>query len=275
MAISVNGEMITDDMIRKEADRVRPDYQQYVKVQGGNADETQLVDWAAENLTERTLVRQEGRKQTEAVAGAEVRRHYKRHAEAYAGKSEAAALEEIELDMKCERMLKEVAAAAGEPSEKEVADFYAAHPEHFQIPERVRARHIVKHWGPDVDRAKLHIEMMTAHEQLKKGTPFEELVSTGSDCADRGGDVGYFVRGQMVERFEDVAFMLKPGDISDVFETEFGLHILQVTDRKPAETAKLEQVRPQIKERLQNDRQSDAVHAWIDGLKSNAKIEKA
>ena len=90
---------------------------------------------------------------------------------------------------------------------------------------KVRASHIL---------VKTEAEAKDILEELKNGASFGDLAKDRSLCPSkkRGGDLGFFSRGKMVREFEKAAFALKKGELSDVVKTQFGYHILKVTDRK-------------------------------------------
>lgn len=103
-------------------------------------------------------------------------------------------------------------------------------------PKEVRASHIpIAARGLDAEQkanAKEKIESLL--KQIRSGESFEELAKKYSDCPSKanGGDLGYFGKGKMVKEFEDAAFALDIGEVSDVIETIFGYHIIKVTDRR-------------------------------------------
>ncbi len=143
------------------------------------------------------------------------------------------------------------------PSDKEIADFYQRNLKTlFSYPARVRARHILISVVPDApektrQQAKAKAEQIL--EQLRKGADFAKLAAQDSDdqgTRDRGGDLGFFERGEMIKPFEDAAFNLKPGQLSGVVATHFGYHIIRVDEVKPAHTDTRQQARPRIVELL-------------------------
>jgi peptidyl-prolyl cis-trans isomerase D len=143
------------------------------------------------------------------------------------------------------------------PTDKEIADFYKSNLKSlFSYPDRVRARHILIGVAPnasDKDRAAAKAKAEKILEQLKKGADFAKLAAQYSDdpgSRERGGDLGFFERGQMIKPFEDAAFALKPGQLSGVVETRFGYHIIQVEEAKPAHTDTLVQAKLRIIELL-------------------------
>jgi parvulin-like peptidyl-prolyl isomerase len=139
----------------------------------------------------------------------------------------------------------------------------------------VHAAHIVK----NVDEAATEAEALQAVRDIKKtldgGRSFEELADECSDCPGRGGDLGFFARGEMVEEFESVVFGLAPGEISDVFRSPFGFHIAKVYERRPEGPRSLNEVRKEIEHLISSERKQRAIRRFIDGLRSEADIRKA
>ncbi len=91
-------------------------------------------------------------------------------------------------------------------------------------------------------------------EKIKQGESFAKLAQENSDdpgSKEKGGDIGFFGKGRMVKPFEDAAFSLKPGQVSDVVETKFGYHIIKVEDYKEAGTKTFEEVKDLIKKQLE------------------------
>lgn len=89
----------------------------------------------------------------------------------------------------------------------------------------------------------------------------------------QGGDLGFFGKGRMVPPFEQAAFALKPGEISDVVTTQFGYHIIKLTERKPAAAVPLERVGPQVKQFLTQQKKKERVDGFIKSLKDKSRIE--
>jgi parvulin-like peptidyl-prolyl isomerase len=100
------------------------------------------------------------------------------------------------------------------------------------------------------------------------------VVGKYTDCPDNGGDLGYVVRGQLVEEFEDVVFNLSPGQVSDVFRTRFGFHIAKLYDRQPPALAPLTSIRGQIVDEVKEQKREQALGDYLDGLRSKATVEE-
>jgi peptidyl-prolyl cis-trans isomerase D len=141
-------------------------------------------------------------------------------------------------------------------SEPRVKEFYDAHPERFNAAEKVRARHILLRVPKDATEAQAADVRKRAdalRERLLRGEDFAKLASEASEdpgSKDKGGDLGFFQRGQMVKPFEDVAFAMEAGALSDVVKSDFGYHLIQVQERKPAESRSLDDVKREIAKEL-------------------------
>jgi peptidyl-prolyl cis-trans isomerase D len=125
----------------------------------------------------------------------------------------------------------------------------------YSTPEQVRASHILfKTEGKDEAAVKKAAEAVLA--RAKAGEDFAALAKKYSEDSskDKGGDLDYFGRGVMAKEFEDAAFGLQPGQISDLVKTVFGFHIIKVVDKKDAATRSLDEVRAQVTEQVKNDK---------------------
>jgi peptidyl-prolyl cis-trans isomerase D len=140
----------------------------------------------------------------------------------------------------------------------------------FRTPERVRVRHIlIKTQGKPKEQApKLKAKAEDLLKQLKGGADFAELAKKNSEdtgSAEKGGELGWIVKGQTVPNFEKTAFSLQPGTLSGIIETEYGYHILQIEEKQTAHTQTFEEAKPQLlaeaKKQAASDNLSKAMEA--------------
>jgi peptidyl-prolyl cis-trans isomerase D len=137
-------------------------------------------------------------------------------------------------------------------TDAQVQDYYSAHQKDFQIPEEVKVRHILIKVDPKADAktdaaAKEKAENLL--KQIKAGADFAALAKANSDdpgSKDSGGELGMIQRGVTVPPFEQAAFSLQPGQISDLVKTQFGYHIIKVEEKQTAHTKTLDEVKAQI-----------------------------
>jgi peptidyl-prolyl cis-trans isomerase C len=149
----------------------------------------------------------------------------------------------------------------------------------FKQSEQVKASHILIKVDAGADDAK-------KSESLKKIKDIQQKINGGGDFAElakeysegpsntRGGDLGYFRRGQMVKPFEDTAFSMKADEVSDIVETRFGYHIIKVYDIKPEQTLAYADVKDKLNQRMKQEKIEKEANQYINQLKKDAKIEK-
>ena len=176
------------------------------------------------------------------------------------------------------KMMNAQVASGTEATDVEVKDFYDKNPDRFKRPETVRASHILLRIDPTADDATKKQTRAKIDDVLKRakgGEDFAKLAQQNSQdgSAPQGGDLGYFPKEKMVPAFADVAFALKTGEISDVVTTQFGVHIIKVTDRKAAGTVPLEEVSPQVRQFLTEQKKQQQAQAFIAQVRQKAKIE--
>jgi len=150
-------------------------------------------------------------------------------------------------------------------TELEIKDYYEYNTATFTEPKQVRARHILFKLGEDAteEQDKETREKANAVlEEARQGKDFAALARKHSEgpTKGKGGDLGYFKAGQMVKPFEEAAFKLKKGEVSDLARTRFGYHIIKVEDIKEARTKPFEEVRGQIVETLTKGSSTDLAH---------------
>ncbi len=164
-------------------------------------------------------------------------------------------------------------------SDKMIEDFYNGNPQFFNKPGSVKASHILIKMDNWDDKAKVEegrkkIEAIQA--KVKKGEDFSELAKTSSEgpSAPNGGDLGFFSKGQMVKSFEDAAFALKVGEVSDIVQSNFGFHIIKVFDKKEGGVTALKDASKDIKPYLSNLEGNKLMNEYVGKLRSTATVEK-
>ena len=126
------------------------------------------------------------------------------------------------------------------------------------------------------DRAK-KITKAFAKILIEAGADFAELAGKHSQgpSGKRGGELGYFSRGDMAKPFEDAAFALKePGELSDVIKTRFGYHLIKLEDRREAGLVPFEEVQEKLQEYLQQEKVKEAVQSYVKQLRQEAEIKR-
>jgi peptidyl-prolyl cis-trans isomerase C len=167
---------------------------------------------------------------------------------------------------------------ANEPNEKAIEAYarnkYQANFEKFQVPAQSRASHILIEKKDD-NSIKEAQELLA---KIKGGAKFEDLAkefSKDPGSAARGGDLGFFGEGRMVKPFEDAVKALgKPGDISDVVESQFGFHIIRLEERQAKTTRSFEEVKPQLMAESRNELLSQKRVLKVQDISKTMTFEK-
>lgn len=208
----------------------------------------QKKDFVQEMVNERFLVREAERRQIKNLPDV------KALLESAYRKIIAAKLIEIEVDRKIK----------WDPSD--VAQYYDSHKEEFMTPLLLKASHILMSTEEEANAIKAQIDL---------GADFEALARSRStdNTATRGGDIGYFQKGQLIPEFEAEAFKLKKGEMSPVFKTQFGYHILKLTDRVEPTLKDFQVVKAHLEKQWVNEKRSRALRAFVEKIKGNAKVE--
>jgi len=159
-------------------------------------------------------------------------------------------------------------------SDKEIEEYYKNNQDKFKHPIEIRASHILIKLSKDSsseDVKKAKDEITKILNDAKKGKDFKKLAEKYSQgpSAKKGGDLGWFSKGQMVKEFEEVAFKTAPGEITGPVRTSFGLHIIKVTGKKEAGISPLDEVKDKIISELRNEK--------ITAIKNDVKqkVEKS
>ncbi len=155
---------------------------------------------------------------------------------------------------------------------------YAGSMDSFRTPEPVKVRHILlmTQGKSDAEKKAALAKAQDLLKQIKAGGDFAELAKKNSQdpgSAQNGGDLGFIVRGQTVAPFEKFAFSAKPKEISDLVTTEYGYHIIQVTEKQTARVKPFEEVKDSIAEQLKKQGVNDKMQTMTD--QARAALVKA
>jgi len=287
MALLVNGEGVEDDAIREEAERMRPAFEEAFRDEPPDARAAKLLEWARENIIEKTLLVQEARRDPRPIPAQDIEAALDDMKRQLGGEdafyrqlgltpaNEAEVRGSIELRLRVDRLLRAACGSLPRPSDEAVECYYGEHADEFTAPEQVRAAHIVKHVDIGTGPAAARAALAEVREQLERGADFGEMARAHSDCPENDGDLGYFARGQMVEEFEDRVFAMAVGQMSEVFPSRFGFHIVKLLDRRPPAPYSLDQAREQVEARLLDEARNAAIERYLDELRARASVQEA
>ncbi|MFC4323584.1 peptidylprolyl isomerase [Litchfieldia salsa] len=179
------------------------------------------------------------------------------------GASMEAVRQDLSLYLVTEKLLKERITITDE----EMTTYFEENKETYAQAEQIEASHIL------VEDEETASEVV---QKLDEGEDFAELAktySTDTTNASSGGDLGYFGKGEMVAEFENVAFNLELNTISDPVKTEYGYHIIKVTDKKAAAEADFEQSKELVEQSILEERMSTEYSTFLSELESAYSIE--
>lgn len=185
--------------------------------------------------------------------------------------------EELKRGLSIQRLIEEKVNSSVSVSEEETRSYYDENPDMFFQPEMVKASHIITLASPEdkeeVKKAALD-KITEIQGKLKQGADFAETAREFSEGPSntQGGELGFFARGQMVPEFEEAAFSLAPGEISDIVQTDFGYHLIKVSERKEASTVPYEDVGADIENFLLDQKLNAAIDSYIMDLRDKADV---
>jgi peptidyl-prolyl cis-trans isomerase C len=292
VAAKVNGRAIRESEVAQEMGQITSMMrQQGMPVPSDPSGMQQVRQNAIDNLIDKQLILEQVDKEklapTDADVTAEIEQMKKQYPDEAAfqqrlqglGLTEQDLRDEIHFNLAMRRLADKHQDIIPPPSVEEAQKFYDENKERFIEPESVRASHILIRANPtDPDTAKSAARGRAdaALAEVKGGRDFGAVATEKSEdpgSAPNGGDVGFFPRGRMVGPFEEAAFSLGVGDVSPVIETQFGYHIIKVTDKKAGREVPFPEVQEQVVHMLTQTKSERVVRALIAEARKTAKIE--
>ena len=274
MPYLVNGQPVPEQWIREEEQRIGHDLR--LETIADEAERARQLRIAAEHSAiDRMLVEQAAAQDPRPIDARAVEQEVQRQKQAGNGGAafdDAFLRQWVERQFRLQRTHAEMVAGAAQPAAREVEAFYQANRENFRSPELFRAAHIVKHVDREhsLEEARAGIEAALA--ELERGQPFAEVAERHSDCKGKGGDLGRFPAGQMVQEFEDAIRALEPGQRTGIFSTPFGFHIAELRAKAGGGAASFEEVRADIERVLALRNRHQVYLRAVAELRARAEI---
>jgi peptidyl-prolyl cis-trans isomerase C len=286
----VSGEAVSEKEVLEAIDQLAS--RQQLDQQQLKQKDTLLFSQALDNVIATVLLRNEARDMKLTLDKAKVDEAYQqiskrfpseeefKKALATRGLDEAGlrkALEENMLvSLAIEQAVREIPAAA----DTDIKKFYDENPKYFEQPEQAHAAHILLRVPPNSTpeqktEVQSRLEGIRADIESKKIT-FAEAATKYSDdkgSAQKGGDLGFFSRGRMVKPFEDAVFSSTAGTLTPIIETQFGYHLIEVIEIKPARKMSLEEASDKIKTYLEGKTKQEMVEKHVADLRAKTTIE--
>jgi len=297
VAVTVNGFEITESMVKEligpqleriaqQAAKLPPSVtEQYKKQLREDALEQlirrQLLDERVEKANI-TITEEEVMDQIDEIASAQEMslEDLKKTMEQY-GRNFEEVKEDVRKMLSRNRFMEGQWAGKVDVTEEDAKNYYDENKKRFDVPEKIRTSHILvkleladPNADPNDAKATAKVKAQDLLQQIKDGADFAELAKAHSACpsAPKGGDLGFFARGETTPQFEKAAFQLEIGQISDIVETEYGYHIIKLTDHRDASVVSFEQAQDDIIKQLTEKKQSEFAEKYINSLKAQADI---
>jgi peptidyl-prolyl cis-trans isomerase C len=292
MVAKVNGRVITSGEVAQEQTEMMKQFGGQVDASQMGQMADQMSKQALENVISRVLIEQAIEESDVAVSSAEVDERVAEikasfpSEEAYQQRLTAMGMtpdqlrNEMETALKLEKVVAEASGEPGEATEAEARQYYEENSERFVTSEQVEASHILimaDETATDEERAEARRKAESVLAEVKAGGDFAALAARHSGCpsSSNGGALGSFGRGRMVKPFEDAAFALDVGEVSDVVETRFGYHIIKVTGREGGGTMTFDEVKENLVMMLTARKRQEAMGNFTNQLRESAEIEYA
>jgi len=186
--------------------------------------------------------------------------------------------QELEIDMYMDQLIKKEIEPKIKITEKDSQAYYDKNKSKFEIQEKVRASIMLLRFNPKEGKAGEQAVLKKFESiliQVKNGADFGALAQQHSQdsLASKGGDLGFFTQKQMLPAFSSRAFKMKVGEVSEIFRTGHGFHVIKVTDRKPGSLSSFATEKEKIQKFLANKKISQATRDYIENLRKEAKIK--
>lgn len=227
-----------------------------------------------ENLITTTLVDQEAKKANVTVTDADIDQEIQDLTKQFGGEEalnnalqqSSMTIEDLKKQMPLQVKIRKLVEPKVTVTDEEISKYFDENKATFNQEEEVRASHIL---------VKTKEEADAIVKQLKEGADFAALAkekSADTGSKEKGGDLDFFKKGDMVPEFSDAAFKLKVGETSGAVKSDYGYHIIKVTDRKEAHEYTLAEKKDEIKETLTAQKVQQMSSGWLADLNKNAKI---
>ncbi len=285
MPISVNGELVDQELINQEFSQIKSWHEQKSQVSCCERDDEFLAQ-AKENVIGRILLNQKAQTSIPDLTDAEIDQALDQLKKDYGGEEQfyantgvtpdnmGAVREQISLNGKVDKLVKQICQTAEAAPEEALREFYQKNIELYTTEGRVKAMHIYKSLRQTEDKEALFQDCCKKRQAIIDGADFVQVAKEFSDKPEEEIDLGWFKRGELMDEFEFVTFSMRVDEISPVFSSYHGFHIAKVTAIDPAQAQPFESVRDKVLEDYQLEHQNKDLKVYIDQLRTEANVEE-
>jgi len=285
MSIKINDQVIPDWAIERQAEAL---FENVARGMPGKPREIVMMsalDLAKDRLIDQALMAQESRRRKYKVDSVDLQKRIKQWLKQNGGKKAFEKIKnpmirnhddlkrELSDQMRFNQLLEEESQCE-QISEAEALQYYQDRPELFRTEELLAASHFLKMGKTEEEFDQALEAVKLIRQRLEKGEDFTELVRSESDDKGNDGNLGTFGKGRMVPEFEQAAYALKPGELSQPVKTQFGWHLIQLHDRIAPKVTPFEDIKEKVIEYLTERKKDKVFEAFLDRLKAEATIEE-
>ncbi len=186
---------------------------------------------------------------------------------------------EIRRGRKVDKLVAKITSETPDPTPAEAEAYFKEHRAEFGKEAQVRCQHILvtpKSASPSDDLEAIS-KIREIRERVAAGSDFATEAAAHSDCPSgkqAGGSLGWFSRGMMVKEFDEAAFSMPVGGLSDIIKTQFGYHIIYKNEEQKEAIPEYDEVADQVLDVLRHERRGKKLSEYVADLRSKAKIEK-
>jgi peptidyl-prolyl cis-trans isomerase C len=285
MSIKINDQVIPDWAIERQAEAL---FENVARGMPGKPREIIMMsalELAKDRLVDQALMAQESRRRKYQVDSVELQKKIKLWLKQNGGKK---AFEKInnpmiqnQDDLKRElsdqmrfNQLLEEESQCEQVSAADALKYYEERPELFRSEELLAASHFLK-MGKTEEELGLALESVKeVRQRIEKGEDFTAVVRAESDDKSNDGNLGTFGKGRMVPEFEQAAYAMEAGELSDPVKTQFGWHLIQLHQRIPQQVTPFEEIKEKVIEYLTERKKDKVFESFLDRLKAEATIEE-
>jgi parvulin-like peptidyl-prolyl isomerase len=283
MPLIINGETVPDELVEREFEGIKAHYERMGAMSCCERD-PEFRGYARENVLARVLINQEAERRWPVVSEEDITIALNDLIAAQGGRGaffdhaglteadEPMVREEVACGWRVDRLMTET--WSGTPSD-EAAEraWHASHSEDYLTAEQVRASHLFKQVEKVEDRTTVYDLLRSLRREVLGGADFDHMAEANTDREDKNPDLGFFGRGEFMEEFDTIVFSMEAGEISPVFASHWGFHLVKVTERRPPSVKPFEEVREEVRTHLEADHRGRATRELVDRLKAAAVIE--
>jgi peptidyl-prolyl cis-trans isomerase C len=285
MSIKINEQVIPDWAIERQAEAL---FENVARGMPGKPREIIMMsalDLAKDRLIDQALMAQESRRRKYKVDSVDLQKRIKQWMKQNGGKKAFEKIKnpmirnhddlkrELSDQMRFNQLLEEESQCE-QISEAEALQYYQDRPELFRTEELLSASHFLKMGKTEEEFDQALEAVKSIRQRLEKGEDFTELVRAESDDKGNDGNLGTFGKGRMVPEFEQAAYALKPGELSQPVKTQFGWHLIQLHDRIAPKVTPFDDIKEKVIEYLTERKKDKVFEAFLDRLKAEATIEE-